>query len=93
MCRIPSIDASPNSVHVPASAAFVGLAWGNCSDSDRVRWAKLIQLALQLGDWLGNGCAFAVHSFCSLERARVLSLSVAKSSSAKVSRILNGLRR
>src|SRR3954447_23643293 len=27
----------------------------------RLSAAKLIQLALQLGDWLGNRCAFAVH--------------------------------
>src|SRR6202040_4446279 len=28
----------------------------------RLGAAKLIQLALQLGDWLSNGCAFAVHN-------------------------------
>src|ERR1700676_2842193 len=28
----------------------------------RLGAAKLIQLALQLGDWLRNGCAFAVHN-------------------------------
>src|SRR5713101_1873615 len=28
----------------------------------RLAAAKLIQLALQLGDWLRNGCAFAVHN-------------------------------